>query len=82
MSAEFSDELSEGLAPEDDLMEEDQKDEESSNQAVTKESDSKFQFGSLPEKVGCRMVLTLPREFMAKPDQTGEHRLPDDTQWH
>lgn len=47
------------MAEEDDLMEKDQKDEESSNQAVTKESDSKSKipFGSLPEKVDCRMVL-------------------------
>lgn len=54
-------------------MEEDLKVGESSNQAVTKESDSKYQiqFGSLPEKVDCRVVLTLPREFMAKPDQAG-----------
>ena len=27
-------------------------------------------FGNLPERADCKMVLTLPQEFMAKPNQT------------
>ena len=63
--------LSEGLAPEDDLMEEDLKVGESSSQTQVKENEPKFQvqLGNLPEKVDCKMILTLPREFMAKTNQ-------------
>jgi hypothetical protein len=60
--------LSEGLAPEDDLMEEEKKVGESSSQTQVKENEPKFPFklGNLPDKVDCKMILTLPREFMAK----------------
>lgn len=63
--------LSEGLAPEDDLMEEDLKVGESSSQTQVKENEPKFQvqLGNLPVKVDCKMILTLPREFMAKTNQ-------------
>lgn len=61
--------LSEGLAPEDDLMGEDLKVGESSSQTQVKENEPKFQvpLGNLPED--CKMILTLPREFMAKTNQ-------------
>ena len=46
------------------------------NQAVrprlkNKENEPKFQvlLGNLPNKVDCKMILTLPREFMAKINQ-------------
>lgn len=63
--------LSEGLAPEDDLMEEDLKVGESSSQTQVKKNEPKFQvqLGHLPVKVDCKMILTLPREFMAKTNQ-------------
>lgn len=63
--------LSEGLAPEDDRMEEDLKVGESSSQTQVKENEPKFQvqLGNLPDKVDCKMILTLPREFMAKTNQ-------------
>lgn len=61
--------LSEGLAPEDDLMEEDLKVGESSSQTLFKENEPKFQvqLGNLPDKVDCKMILTLPK--MAKTNQ-------------
>ncbi|PHT61009.1 hypothetical protein T459_35140 [Capsicum annuum] len=36
-----------------------------------KENEPKFQvlLGNLPDKVDCKMILTLPREFMAKTNQ-------------
>lgn len=63
--------LSSGLAPEDDLMGEDLKVGESSSQTQVKENEPKFQvpLGNLPEKVDCKMILTLPREFMEKTNQ-------------
>lgn len=38
---------------------------------VMPENEPKFQvqLGNLPEKVDCKMILTLPREFMAKTNQ-------------
>ena len=59
--------LSEGLAPEDDLMEEDLKVGELSSQ--THEPKFQVQLDNLPDKVDCKMILTLPREFMAKTNQ-------------
>jgi hypothetical protein len=63
--------LSEGLAPEDDRMEEDADVGESSSQTQVQENEPKFQvqLGDLPDKVDCKMILTLPREFMAKTNQ-------------
>lgn len=65
--------LSEGLAPEDDLMEEDLKVGESSSQTQVNENEPKpkfqVQLGNLPDMVDCKMILTLPREFMAKTNQ-------------
>lgn len=63
--------LSEGWAPEDDQMEEDLKVGESSSQTQVKENEPKFQvqLGNLPDKVDCKRILTLPKEFMAKTNQ-------------
>ena len=37
-------------------------------QTQVKENEPKFQvqLGNLPDKVDCKIILTLPREFMAK----------------